>query len=71
MPAWLKQQLNDYGKQFRNVWTGNTGNAPLNNSFQLNGGFTGKLFKKKVGGVLGLVYNQNNRRLQFDNAIIS
>ncbi len=64
------QQLNDYGKQFRNVWTSTAGNAPLNNSFQLNGGFTGILFKKKVGGTLGIVYNQSNRRLQFDNAII-
>ena len=64
------QELNDYGKQFRNVWTSTAGNAPLNNSFQLNGGFTGTLFKKKVGGILGIGYNQNNRRLQFDNAII-
>ena len=64
------QQLNDYGKEFRNVWTSTAGNAPLNNSFQLNGGFTGTLFKRKVGGTLGIVYNQSNRRLQFDNAII-
>ena len=64
------QQLNEYGKQFRNVWTSTAGNAPLNSSFQLNGGFTATLFKKKVGGTLGIVYNQNNRRLQFDNAII-
>jgi len=64
------QQLNDYGKQFRNVWTSTAGNAPLNSSFQINGGFTGNLFKKKVGGTLGIVYNQSNRRLQFDNAII-
>ena len=64
------QELNDYGKQFRNEWTSTTGNAPLNNTFQLNGGFTGTLFKKKVGGILGINYNQNNRHLQFDNAII-
>ena len=64
------QELNDYGKQFRNVWTSTAGNAPLNNTFQLNGGFTGTLFKKKVGGTFGINYNQNNRRLQFDNAII-
>ena len=63
-------QLNVYGKQFRNVWTSTAGNAPLNSSFQINGGFTGTLFKKKVGGTLGIVYNQSNRRLQFDNAII-
>ena len=64
------QELNDYGKQFRNVWTSTAGNAPLNNTFQLNGGFTGTLFKKKIGGTFGINYNQNNRRLQFDNAII-
>lgn len=64
------QQLNDYGKQFRNVWTSTAGRAPINSSFQLNGGFTGTVFKKKVGGTLGIVYNQSNRRLQFDNAII-
>jgi hypothetical protein len=64
------QELNDYGKQFRNEWTSSAGNAPLNNTFQLNGGFTGTLFKKKVGGILGINYNQNNRHLQFDNAII-
>jgi hypothetical protein len=46
------------------------GNAPLNSSFELNGGFTGELFKKKIGGVLGIVYNQSNRRLQFDNAVL-
>jgi len=64
------QELNDYGKQFRNEWISSAGNAPLNNTFQLNGGFTGTLFKKKVGGILGINYNQNNRHLQFDNAII-
>lgn len=64
------QQLNDYGKQFRNVWTSTSGTAPLNRSFQINGGFTGNLLKKKVGGTLGIVYNQSNRHLQFDNAII-
>jgi len=65
------QQLNEYGKQFRNVWTSTPGSVPLNSSFQLNGGFTGNLFKKKVGGTFGVVYNQSNRRLQFDNAIIA
>jgi hypothetical protein len=63
-------ELNDYGKQFRNVWTSTAGNVPLNASFQLNGGFAGELFKKKIGGTLAIVYNQSNRRLQFENAII-
>lgn len=65
------QQLNDYGRQFRNVWTSTPGSAPINTTFQMNGGFTGQLLKKKVGGILGIVYNQTNRRLQFDNAIIA
>lgn len=65
-----RSELNEYGKQFRNVWTSTAGNVPLNNSFQLNGGFAGELFKKKVGGTLAIVYNQSNRRLRFDNAII-
>ncbi|HET6768690.1 MAG TPA: outer membrane beta-barrel protein [Chitinophagaceae bacterium] len=65
------RELNEYGKQVRNVWTSTSGNAPLNTTFQLNGGFTGTLFKKKVGGTFGINYNQSNRRLQFDNAIIA
>ncbi|HEU4901562.1 MAG TPA: TonB-dependent receptor, partial [Flavisolibacter sp.] len=64
-------EKNEFGKQFRNSWLATPGNAPLNSSFQLNGGFNGTLLKKKVGGVLALVYNQNNRRLQFDNAVIA
>lgn len=66
-----QEQLNEYGKQFRNVWNATPGNAPLNASFQLNGGYSGTLFKKKFGGVLALVYNQSNRRLAFDNAVIA
>lgn len=62
---------NELGKQFRNVWAAASGTAPLNRIFQLNGGFTGKIFNKKYGAVLGLTYNQTNRRLPFDNAIIA
>lgn len=64
-------QKNAYGAQFRNVWEATPGNAPLNASFQLNGGFNGTLLKKKVGGVLALVYNQGNRRMPFANAVIA
>ncbi len=66
-----QQQQNEFGKQFRNVWAATPGNAPLSSSFQMNGGFTGKLFNKKMGGVLAVVYNQNNRRLDFENSIIA
>ncbi len=64
-------ELNEFGKQFRNEWMAKPVTAPLNRSFQFNGGFNGELFKKKVGGVLALVYNQNNRHLQFTNSIIA
>jgi hypothetical protein len=64
-------QQNEFGKRFRNVWQATPGNAPLNSSFQVNGGFSGKLFGKKIGGVLAVTYNQSNRRLQFDNQIVS
>ena len=66
-----QSQLNELGKQFRNEWQATPSDAPLNTSLQINGGFTGTLFKKKVGGVLALVYNQSNRHLQFSNAIIA
>lgn len=62
--------LNEYGKKFKNEWLATPGNAPLNSAFQLNGGFTGNLLKKKVGGVLAIIYNQSNRRLQFDNSVL-
>lgn len=64
-------EKNEFGKGFRNEWQGTPGKAPLNSSFQLNGGFTKNLLRKKVGGVLAVVYNQNNRRLEFDNAVIA
>ncbi len=66
-----QEQLNEYGKQFRNAWTSQQGNGLINRSFQLNGGFAGKLAGKKTGGIFSIVYNQNNRRMQFDNAIIA
>jgi outer membrane receptor protein involved in Fe transport len=66
-----QQEQNEFGKGFRNVWQATPGSVPLNSSFQLNGGFTGNLFKKKVGGVLALVYNQGNRNLDFENSVIA
>lgn len=66
-----QQQQNEYGKNFRNVWLATPATAPLNSAFQVNGGFTGKLFNKKVGGVIALTYNQSNRRLQYDNQVIA
>lgn len=64
-------QKNEYAKGFRNVWAGTPQSAPLNKQLQLSGGFSGKLFGKKAGGIIALTYNQNNRRLNFENAIIA
>jgi outer membrane receptor for ferrienterochelin and colicin len=64
-------EKNELGKKFRNVWSATSGNAPINSSLQANGGFTGKLFNKKIGGIFAITYNQNNRRLEFDNAVIA
>jgi TonB-dependent receptor len=57
------------GKTMRNAWTPTAITAPLNASFQINGGFTGKLFGKKVGGIIGLNYNKNNKYLELLNRI--
>jgi TonB-dependent receptor len=55
------------GKQMPNSWTATTGNAPLNASFQANGGFTTKLFNKTVGGSFGITYNKTNRFIDMLN----
>lgn len=62
---------NEFGKQFRNVWSGQSGSAPLNKSFQISGGLTGKFLHKKYGAVLALVYNQSNRLQPFVNSVIA
>lgn len=55
------------GKQMRNVWTADKRSAPLNASFQANGGFNTKLFGKTVGGTFGIVYNKTNRFIDMMN----
>lgn len=61
----------EIGKKMRNVWTGKQINAPLNLSFQANGGFNKKLFGKQVGGVLSVTYNKTNRYQQLLNRLNS
>ena len=55
------------GKQMRNAWAPVVSSAPVNVSLQLNGGFSGKLFGKNVGGTVGITYNKNNRLLKLVN----
>ncbi|RZJ85930.1 MAG: TonB-dependent receptor, partial [Chryseobacterium sp.] len=49
------------GKSLRNSWAPERFSAPLNASFQMNGGFVGKLFGKKIGGAIGINYAKNYR----------
>ncbi|MDF2187242.1 TonB-dependent receptor [Paraflavitalea sp. CAU 1676] len=55
------------GKQMANNWTATSNNAPLDVSFQANGGFVSKLFKKTVGGTFGVTYNKRNRYIDMLN----
>ncbi|MEO7767743.1 MAG: carboxypeptidase-like regulatory domain-containing protein, partial [Ferruginibacter sp.] len=64
-------QRNAVGKELGNNWAAKAGNVSPNVSFQANGGFTGKLFGKKVGGILGINYNKSNRYTDILNRIQS
>lgn len=56
------------GKEMRNAWTATkSANAPMDISFQANGGFNTKVFGKTVGGNFGLIYNKTNRYLKLLN----
>lgn len=55
------------GKQMHNAWTAQETSVPVNVALQINGGFTGKLFGKTVGGTLGITYNKSNRFLKLVN----
>lgn len=49
------------GKEMRNTWTSESASAPINVSFQANGGFNTKFFGKTLGGNFGIIYNKTNR----------
>ncbi len=61
----------DLGKSIATNWSVHKGRAPLNASFQLNGGFNTKLFKKDFGAIIGLTYSRSTRNLDFDNGFYS
>jgi outer membrane receptor for ferrienterochelin and colicin len=54
------------GKQMSNNWAPVVTTAKPNMSFQMNGGFSGTLWGKKIGGIIGVNYS-NAYRLQ-DNS---
>lgn len=55
------------GKNMRNAWVGTTSSAPLNTSVQVNGGFSTKLFHKKIGGNFGVTYNKTGNYIDLGN----
>jgi Outer membrane protein beta-barrel family/CarboxypepD_reg-like domain/TonB-dependent Receptor Plug Domain len=61
----------DFGKAITGDWSVNKESVVPNTSLQMNGGFTGKMFGKKVGGTLAINYARNLRHYEFDNSFFS
>jgi hypothetical protein len=49
------------GRQLNNNWAATSQSVSPNVSLQLNGGFNGKIFGKKIGGIIGINYSKSNR----------
>lgn len=64
-------ERNEIGKSMPNNWAPGKGNVAPNVSFQVNGGFNGKLFGKKIGGIIGINYSKSNRYTQMLNQLQS
>ncbi|MEO6721396.1 MAG: outer membrane beta-barrel protein [Ferruginibacter sp.] len=62
-------QRNIIGKELNNNWAAKPAGVSPNVSFQANGGFTGTMFGKKVGGIIGINYNKSNRFIDILNRI--
>ena len=67
----------NWGKQFENVWSTTPNSSTffpvLNKKFEISGGFNTPLGKKndKLGVIMALTYNQNWRRVHYNNSIYS
>ncbi len=55
------------GKQMRNAWSPKESSAPLNVAFQANGGFSGKILGKNIGGIFAINYSKSNKYLKLLN----
>lgn len=62
-----RSEKTELGKSMPNIWTAERASAPLNASFQANGGFTTKLYNKTIGGTFGIIYNKSNRIVKMMN----
>ncbi|MES2849712.1 MAG: carboxypeptidase-like regulatory domain-containing protein [Bacteroidota bacterium] len=66
-----QEQRNLVGKSMPNNWAPVAGNVAPNVSFQANGGFSGILFGKKIGGIIGINYSKSNRFTEIVNQLQS
>ncbi|MEP7110842.1 MAG: outer membrane beta-barrel protein [Ferruginibacter sp.] len=64
-----QDQRNVIGKELTNNWAAKATRVSPNVSFQANGGFTGNIFGKKIGGILGINYSKSNRFIDILNRI--
>jgi TonB-dependent receptor len=64
-----QEERNAIGKQMNNNWAASPKSVAPNVSFQANGGFTGTLFGKKIGGILGINYSKTNRLVDILNRL--
>ncbi len=62
-----KARKTSIGLGLRNTWSPIEVTAPLNISFQANGGFAGKFLQKTVGGTFGVIYSKSNRHTELVN----
>lgn len=56
-----REEKTAVGKELPNTWVANKVSAPMDASFQVNGGVNTKLFGKTAGLTLGLNYSKSNR----------
>lgn len=64
-----QEEKNAIGKQMNNNWAASPKSVTPNISLQANGGFTGTLFGKKIGGILGINYSKTNRLVDILNRL--
>ncbi|MFT3682843.1 MAG: outer membrane beta-barrel protein [Ferruginibacter sp.] len=66
-----QQERNQIAKSIRNDWAPLTASVSPNVSVQLNGGFSGTILGKKIGGIIGINYNKTNRYTDILNRLQS
>ena len=63
-------QKTAFGKEFTNIWSAQNGNAQLNQSFLINGGFNKKIgANSKLAAILAVNYNKSDKKTVYENQI--